>query len=66
MAIVKNQNPGSPFGATYQLNSTADLANLAQFLGKWAELTVLFSWWLQDFDFFNGHGCQLYVWAYFH
>ena len=30
------------FGS-YQLNSTANLANLAQFLGKWAGLTVLFS-----------------------
>ena len=35
----KNQNPGSHFGA-YQLKSTADLANLVQFSGKWAGLAV--------------------------
>ena len=29
---------------SYQLNSTANLARFAQFLGKWAKLTVLFSW----------------------
>ena len=28
----------------YQLNSTANLANLAQFRGKWTRLAVLFSW----------------------
>ena len=28
----------------YQLNSTANLAYLAHFLGKWARLAVLFSW----------------------
>ena len=44
MAIEKNQNPGGRFGAMYQLNSTANLAHLAHFLGKWAVLAVLFSW----------------------
>ena len=29
---------------SYQLNSTANSANLAQFWGKWAGLAVLFSW----------------------
>jgi hypothetical protein len=29
---------------SYQLNSTANSAHFAQFLGKWAKLTVLFSW----------------------
>jgi len=29
---------------SYQLDSTADLANLAKFWGKRAELAVLFSW----------------------
>ena len=42
---------------SYQLNSTANLANLAQFWGKWAGLAVLFSWQLQngphDLDFFS-------------
>ena len=47
----------------YQLNSAASLANLAYFLGKWAGLAVLFSWyvapkWPQDFDFFNCHGAD--------
>ena len=41
MAIEKNQNPGSRFGAMYQLNSNTDLANLAQFLGKWAGLDFM-------------------------
>ena len=42
---------------SYQLNSTANLANSAHFLGKWAGLAVLFSSQLQnspqDFDFFQ-------------
>ena len=46
---------------SYQPNSTT--ANSAHFLGGQAELAVLFSMQLQnspqDFDFFNGHGCQL-------
>ena len=52
------------FGS-YQLNSTADLANLAQFLGKWAGLTVLFSWQLQngsqDFHFLIVLGSNVYL-----
>ena len=52
----------------YQLNSAASLANLAYFLGKWAGLAVLFSWyvapkWPQDFDFFNCHWCQTFILA---
>ena len=43
MAIKKKSKSWWPFWS-YQLNSTANLANLAQFLGKWAELAVLFSW----------------------
>ena len=31
---------------SYHLNSTAHFANLAQFWGKWAGLTVLFSWYV--------------------
>ena len=50
---------------SYQPNSTADLANLAQFWGKWARLTVLFSWYLQnssqDFHFFNCPGCWIFI-----
>ena len=49
---------------SYQLNSTANLANLAQFWGKWAGLAVLFIWYLQkgskDFAFFNCHGCWIF------
>jgi hypothetical protein len=40
---LKKSKSWEPFGS-YQLNSTADLANLAQFCGKWAGLAVLFSW----------------------
>ena len=29
---------------TYKLNSTANLAHVAHFLGKWAGFAVLFSW----------------------
>jgi hypothetical protein len=50
---------------SYQLNSTANLAYSPQKWDKWADLAVLFSWQLQnghqDFDFFNGHGCRLYI-----
>ena len=57
-------------GAVLELNSTANSAHLAQFLGKWAGLAVLFSWWLQngpqDFNFFNGHGCQTFILAEIH
>ena len=40
---LKKSKCWEPFWS-YQLNSTADLANLAQFWGKWAGLAVLFSW----------------------
>ena len=43
MAVEKNQNLGGHFGARYQLNSTANSAHFARFLGKWAKLAVLFS-----------------------
>ena len=44
MGIEKIKILGGHFGATSnQLNSTASLAHLAHFLGKWAELAVLFS-----------------------
>ena len=39
---LKKSETWEPF-CSYQLNSTADLANLAQFWGKWAGLAVLFS-----------------------
>ena len=58
MAIEKIKNPGGRFGAT-------NPAHLLQKWAKWAELAVLFSWQLQngpqDFDFFNSHGCRLYI-----
>ena len=48
-----------PFGK-HQLNSTANLANLAHFLGKCAGLAVLPNWQFQngpqDFDFLNCQG----------
>ena len=43
MAFEKRSKSWGPFWS-YQLNSTATLANLAHFLGKWAELAVLSSW----------------------
>ena len=60
----KNQNPGGRFGAT----SSANPAHLPQKWAKWAKLIVLFSWhvapkWPQDFDFFNCHGCRLFIWG---
>ena len=68
MAIEKIKFWG-PFWS-YQLNSTANSAYSPQKWAKWAELAVLFSWQLQngpqDFDFFNGHGCRLFILAYFH
>ena len=46
---------------SYQLNSTANSAHFAGFLGEWAKLAVLFRWWLQngpqDFDFSNCPEC---------
>ena len=61
---LKKSKSWEPFWS-YQLNSTANFANLAQFWGKWAGLPVLFSWKLQngpkDFDFFNCHGCQTFI-----
>jgi hypothetical protein len=39
MAVEQNQPSWS-----YQLNSTANSAHFAQFLGKSAKLAVLFSW----------------------
>ena len=55
---------------SYQLNSTANLDCLFHFLGKWAGLAVLSSWLvqnsLQDFDFFNCHGCQTFILADIH
>ena len=61
---MKKSKSLGPFGS-YQLNSIANLAHLAHFLGKWARLAVLLSWQLkngpQDFDFFICHGCQLFI-----
>ena len=71
MAIEKIKILGGRFWFwSYQLNSTANLAHLAHFLGKWAELAVLFSWQLQngsqDFNLFNCHGCQTFFLAEIH
>ena len=61
---LKKSKSWEPFWS-YQLNSTANLANLAQFWGKWAWLAVLFSLLLQngsqDFHFFNCLGCQIFI-----
>jgi hypothetical protein len=40
---LKKSKSWVPFGS-YQLNSTANSAHFARFLGKWAELAVLFIW----------------------
>ena len=63
-----NQKKSKSWGSfwSYQLNSTANLAHLAHFLGKWAGLAALFSWyiapkWLHDFDFFKCHACQTFI-----
>jgi hypothetical protein len=61
MAIEKKSKSWDSFWS-YQLNSTADSAQLAHFHGKWSGLAVLSSWQFQnspqDLDFFNCHGCQ--------
>ena len=57
---LKNQNPGS-----YQLDSTANSAYLAHFLGGLAELAVLQNG-PQDFDFFNCHVCETFNLYDFH
>ena len=66
---LKKSKSWGPFWS-YQLNSTANLAHLAHFLGKWAGLAVLFSWYLQngpqDFVFFNCQGCQTFLLAEIH
>ena len=65
---LKKSKSWGPFWS-YQPNSTANSAHLAHFVGGEAELEMLVSWLLQngpqDFDFFKGHGCQLFIWAYF-
>ena len=40
----KSKSLGPFWFWSYQLNSTANQANLPHFLGKWAGLAVLFSW----------------------
>jgi hypothetical protein len=64
MAIEEKSKFWEPFWS-YQLSSTANLAYSPRKWAKWAELVVLFSWQLQngphDFDFFNCHGCQLFI-----
>jgi hypothetical protein len=61
---LKKSKSWGPFWS-YQLNSTANLAYSPRKWAKWAELAVLFSWQLQngpqDFDFFNCHGCRLFI-----
>jgi len=42
MAVEKIKTLGRFW--SYQLNSTANSAHSARFLGKWAKLAVLFSW----------------------
>ena len=61
---VKKLKSWEPFWS-YQLKSTANLAHLPRNQAKCAKLAVLFSWQLlnalQDFDFFNCHGCQTFI-----
>ena len=44
---------------------TANSSYLLRKCAKWAELALQFSWQLQngphDFDFFNCHGCRLFI-----
>jgi hypothetical protein len=40
---IKKSKPWGPFWS-YQLNSNANLANSAHFLGKWAKLALLTIW----------------------
>ena len=60
MAIEKKN-----LGAVLELNGTANLAYSQRKWAKWAKLAVLFSWQLQngpqDFNFFNFHGCSLFI-----
>ena len=61
---MKKSKSREPFWS-YQLNTTADLANLAQFWVEWAGLEELFSWELQngsmDFQFFICPGCRIFI-----
>ena len=61
---LKKSKSWEPFWS-YQLNSTANPAHLPQNWAKLAKLAVLFSWQLQkgsqDFDFFNCHGCRIFI-----
>ena len=61
---LKKSKSWEPFWS-YQLNITADLANLAQSWDKWAGLAVLISWLLQngshDFHFFYCPGCRIFI-----
>ena len=54
---------------SYQLNSTANSANLPQKWAKWDDFAVLFSWQLQnrpqDFYFFNCYWCQFSFGTFF-
>jgi hypothetical protein len=53
---------GTVLAWSYQLNSTANLAHLPRNRAKWAELALLFSWYLQngpqDFDFSTAIGAK--------
>ena len=61
---LKKSKSWEPFWS-YQLNSTANPAHLPQNWAKLAKSAVLFSWQLQkgsqDFDFFNCHGCRIFI-----
>jgi hypothetical protein len=65
MAIEKkNQNSGGRFGAASWIALPIQPIYLIKW-AKWAELAVLFGWWLrdgpQDFDFFGCHRCRLLI-----
>ena len=61
---LKKSKSWEPFWS-YQLNSTANPAHIPQNWAKLAKSAALFSWQLQhgsqDFDFFNWHGCRLFI-----
>ena len=66
---IKRLRFWGPFWS-YQLNSTANSAHLARFLGKWAKLAVLFGLQFQngpqDFNFFNCSGCPIFILCIIH
>ena len=66
---LKKSKSWGPFWS-YQPNSMANLANVARFVGKWAGLAVLSSWYLQngpqDFDFLTTMDARAMMGAHYY